>query len=122
MRATPDLRPRSLTLTALSDKFHTFFKYPSSLGELDQKEMADVFEAFLGAVSLESQHGEREADAWITALFSPSVFPDAISIARQVERRPVYLQSSRVVNVRKVFTPFRPTASAFALCKSSGPY
>lgn len=77
------VRNTTLSYLAWHYNFHTLVRPARALHHLDQKEVADLFEAYLGAVSLES-HGERKAAAWVTAIFSPSVFPDAGEVARQI--------------------------------------
>ncbi|KAM0751620.1 hypothetical protein T439DRAFT_379728 [Meredithblackwellia eburnea MCA 4105] len=93
-RAFPTIRNGSLTClrsllvrnTTLSNlawhySFHTKLAHHIPIQDLDQKEMADLFEAFLGALALDSPRGERHAEDWISEVFTPAVFTDAMSVA-----------------------------------------
>ncbi|KAL8291799.1 hypothetical protein RQP46_002057 [Phenoliferia psychrophenolica] len=79
------VRNTTLSYLAYHYSFHTLLRPTRSLSQIDQKEMADLFEAYLGALSLESR-GERKAEAWIATVFCPAVFPEAGAVARSVAK------------------------------------
>lgn len=62
--------------------------YAEGIQNSGQKAAADLFEAIVGAFSLdETQTGDRIFKKWIACLFSSSVFPDCDLIAQSKNGR-----------------------------------